>query len=106
MQNVTALPQRRSLAARHGAGLGCCHLRQTPERDPSESSPKGCACCKVAWPSPCPALPADRQLQLRERLGRWVHPQTDAPSLPIPVLGSRSPQRRRELLRSQGEHLC
>lgn len=87
MRNVTALPQHRSLTTRHWAGLGCCRLHQTPACDPRESSPKGRACCRVARPSPCPALPADRQLQLRERLGLCVQPHTDAPSPPIPVLG-------------------
>lgn len=94
MQNVTALPRHRSLAARRWAGLGCCQLCQTPELDPRESSSKGCACCKAARPPPCPPLPADHQLLHWERLGLWVQTQIDAPSLPIPVLGSQSLWRR------------
>lgn len=72
VQNVTALPWHCSLVAGCWTGLGCCQLCQTPEHDPRESSPKGCACCKAAQPLPCPPLPADHQPWLRERLGLWV----------------------------------
>lgn len=72
VQNVTALPRHRSLAAGRWAGLGCCHLCRPLEQEPRESSSKDCACYKVARLSLCPLLPADHQLQLWERLRLWV----------------------------------